>query len=100
MAPRVNHLWSKTSPLLDDISRYRCLVGKTFLDDISHSYWLDIVYVVGVVSQFMAKPKQCHLDVAMRILEDIKGSIKRNGELRIEAYSNVSYVSDRSEVRS
>ena len=54
----------------------------------------------------MAKPRQCHIDVAMRILEYIKGSpskgllFKKNGHLRIEAYLDASYASDRGDGKS
>jgi len=34
----------------------------------------DIAYVVGVVSQFMQKPRTIHLDAAYRILRYLKGS--------------------------
>lgn len=33
-----------------------------------------IAYVVGVVSQFMQKPRMIHLDAAYRILRYLKGS--------------------------
>lgn len=54
----------------------------------------------------MVKPRQCHLDAAMRILEYIKKSLdkellfKKNDHLRLEAYSNVNYVGDRGDRKS
>lgn len=41
---------------------------------LTHCHETDIAYVVREVSQFMTKPRQCHLNVAMKILEYIKRS--------------------------
>ena len=85
------------------MSRYRCLDGKFIYLTVTRP---DIAYVVGVVSQFMTKPRQYHLDAVMKILEYFKGLpskgllFNNNGYLKIEAYSNVSYANDRGNRKS
>ncbi|KAK3015077.1 hypothetical protein RJ639_007464 [Escallonia herrerae] len=54
---------------LPDAYPYRKLVGSLLYLTISRP---DISYSVGVISQFMQKPRKLHLDVAKRILRYLK----------------------------
>ena len=54
-----------------DRESYQGLVGKLIY--LSHTR-PDIVYAIGVVSQFMDNPKETHLRVVYRILQDFKGT--------------------------
>lgn len=64
---------SKTEgKLLKDPSLFRQIVGSVLYLTITRP---DIVYVVGVVSQFMDKPCEGHLSAAKRILRYVKGTL-------------------------
>jgi len=75
--------------LFGDISQYRRLKGKLLTVTIA-----DVAYTVGLVSQFMHKPREIHWKTALEILIYIKGSpskellYKKHGCLRIEAFSD------------
>ncbi|KAL1548051.1 Beta-galactosidase 8 [Salvia divinorum] len=56
---------------LADREKYQRLVGKLIY--LSHTR-PDITYAVGVVSQFMHKPQEDHMEAAMRILQYLKGT--------------------------
>ncbi|KAL0370961.1 UNVERIFIED_CONTAM: Retrovirus-related Pol polyprotein from transposon RE2 [Sesamum angustifolium] len=58
----------------------------------------DISFAVGLVSQFMDKPRSVHWEAAIRILKYIKTSpgrgllFKQHGHVKIEAYSDADYA--------
>ena len=60
-----------TGELLPDSSKYRRLIGKLMYLTLSR---LDITYVVNRLSQFLAKPRVSHMQVATRILQYVKGT--------------------------
>jgi len=55
--------------LVENTTVYRCIVGSLIYMTIT---WLDLSYVVGVVSQFMQTPRKPHLDEVSCILRYIK----------------------------
>ncbi|KAK1441129.1 hypothetical protein QVD17_06967 [Tagetes erecta] len=66
----VNFCKSNTS-LLENISGYQQLLGKLIY--LSHTR-PDISYAVQYLSQFMHKPTQAHLQLALRVLRYLKGA--------------------------
>lgn len=60
--------------------------------------WVDISYVISLVSQFMHSPKADHLTVVHRILRYLKGSIdwgilhKCHGHVNAEPHTDASWV--------
>ena len=63
--------WDDTSDYLEDKASYRRLVGKLIYLTVTRP---DISFAVGVVSQFMERPRTIHWDAALRILKYIKAS--------------------------
>ncbi|CAM8901506.1 unnamed protein product [Rhodiola kirilowii] len=59
------------APLLDDPLQYRKLVGKLIYLTITRP---DLSYSVHVLSQFMQKPTQDHLQAVQRVLRYLKGA--------------------------
>jgi len=59
---------------------------------------LQIELVHYLVSQFMHQPKEIHLEVALRIVQYLKGTpgrgilFERNGSVRLEAYTDADYA--------
>ncbi|KAL0358150.1 UNVERIFIED_CONTAM: Retrovirus-related Pol polyprotein from transposon RE2 [Sesamum calycinum] len=80
---------------LEDKTKYRRLVGKLIYLTVTRP---DISFAVGLVSQFMDKPRSIHWEAALRILKYIKASpgkgllFKRHGHVKIEAYSDADYA--------
>ncbi|KAL0336490.1 UNVERIFIED_CONTAM: Retrovirus-related Pol polyprotein from transposon RE2 [Sesamum radiatum] len=80
---------------LEDKTKYRRLVGKLIYLTVTRP---DISFAVGLVSQFMDKPRLVHWEAALRILKYIKASpgkgllFKRHGHVKIEAYSDADYA--------
>nr|KYP52584.1 hypothetical protein KK1_025538 [Cajanus cajan] len=78
-----------------DKEMYQRLVGRLIY--LSHTR-PDIAYAVSLISQFMHSPKETHLQVAHRILQYLKGTpgrgilFKRNGNVKLEAYTDADYA--------
>ncbi|KAL0342967.1 UNVERIFIED_CONTAM: Retrovirus-related Pol polyprotein from transposon RE1 [Sesamum angustifolium] len=66
----------------------------------------DISFAVGLVSQFMDKPRSVHWEAALRILKYIKASpskgllFKRHGHVKIETYSDADYAGAKDDRKS
>ena len=67
-------LWDESGPIFEDVTQYNRLVGKLIYLTITRP---DITYDVGLVSQFMHKPRKVHWKVALRIQTYIKGSPRK-----------------------
>ncbi|WVY92731.1 hypothetical protein V8G54_031819 [Vigna mungo] len=70
---------------------YQRLVGRLIY--LSHTR-PDIAYAVSLISQFMHSPKETHLQAAHRILQYPGRGIlfKRNGNVKLEAYTDADYA--------
>ncbi|WVY99969.1 hypothetical protein V8G54_026039 [Vigna mungo] len=74
---------------------YQRLVGRLIY--LSHTRQ-DIAYAVSLISQFMHSPKETHLQAAHKILQYLKGTpgrgilFKRNGNVKLEAYTDADYA--------
>ncbi|XP_062152127.1 uncharacterized mitochondrial protein AtMg00810-like [Alnus glutinosa] len=81
--------------LLSDASEYRRLIGRLLYLTITRP---DLAYLVQTLSQFMAQPRQPHLDAAYRVLRYIKYApaqglfFPANGDLRLKAFCDSDWV--------
>ncbi|KAF3621565.1 putative deacetylvindoline O-acetyltransferase-like [Capsicum annuum] len=66
-----NHIGHISDAELDDITGYQILIRKLIYLTITRP---GTCFVVQVLSHFMQRPKQSHLDAALRILRYLKGS--------------------------
>ena len=79
-----------------DKEAYQRLDGRLIY--LSHTR-PDIAYEVSIVSQFMHKPKELHLQSIYRILHYLKGTLgkgilfKKEAKLTLEAYTDADYTS-------
>lgn len=66
----------------------------------------DLMFVVCLISRFMAKPKEEHMQAAKRVLRYLKGTLefsvfyKRGSELKVKAYTDSDYAGDIDDWRS
>ncbi|KAK6146357.1 hypothetical protein DH2020_020226 [Rehmannia glutinosa] len=65
-------LHKDSGTLLDDASSYRRLVGKLLYLTLTRP---DLTFVVHKLSQFVASPRDAHLNAAYQVLRYIKGTI-------------------------
>ena len=92
MDPNVK-LFSNQRESSANLGRYCKLVGKLYYLMIT---WLDISFVVSVVSQFLDFPCKIHWDAVMQILGYIKGrlgkglSYEDKGHTQIVGYFDVN----------
>ncbi|KAI3825951.1 hypothetical protein L1987_07722 [Smallanthus sonchifolius] len=76
---------------LSDVTGYQKLIGKLIYLTLTRP---DISYTVGCLSQFMHKPLNSHLKIAMRLLRYLKGSpgkgcmFSKSDHLKITAYAD------------
>ncbi|KAL0318213.1 UNVERIFIED_CONTAM: Retrovirus-related Pol polyprotein from transposon RE1 [Sesamum calycinum] len=95
--------WNDDGNYLEDKIKYRRLVGNLIYLTVTRP---DISFAVGLVSQFMDKPRSVHWEAALKILKYIKTSpgrgllFKRHGHVKIEAYSDADYVGSKDDRKS
>ncbi|KAL6180223.1 hypothetical protein ACLB2K_046890 [Fragaria x ananassa] len=89
--------------LLADASQYRRLVGRMIYLTITRP---DLVYAVHILSQFMDKPRQTHLDAAHQVLRYVKHTpgqgifLPAKGKLELTAYCDADWARCRDIRRS
>nr|KYP33440.1 Copia protein [Cajanus cajan] len=78
-----------------DKEMYQRLVGRLIY--LSHTR-PDIAFAMSLVIQFMHQPREAHLQVALRIVQYLKGTsergilFKQNKNVSLEAYMDVNYA--------
>ncbi|XP_074377149.1 secreted RxLR effector protein 161-like [Apium graveolens] len=88
---------------LKNVRTYRTLVGSLIYLTITRP---DISFSVGVVSQFMQKPRKPHLDAANRILRYLKHTInyglmyKEGADILLSGFTDADWAGDPSSRRS
>ena len=60
------------SPKVEDIKRYKSLIGNLIYLTMTRP---NITFVVSVLSQYMQDPQQCHWDACYKVLRYLKGTI-------------------------
>ncbi|KAL6185670.1 hypothetical protein ACLB2K_041800 [Fragaria x ananassa] len=81
--------------LLHDPSQYRRLVGRLIYLTITRP---DLVYAVHILSQFMDKPRQPHLEAAHKVLRYIKQApgqgilLPAKGPLQLKAFCDADWA--------
>ncbi|RVX11462.1 Retrovirus-related Pol polyprotein from transposon RE1 [Vitis vinifera] len=84
----------KEEPVVDK-RMYQRLVGRLIY--LAHTR-PDITYSMSVISQFMHDPREPHLQIAYRVLHNLKGNLgkgilfKKNNTFALEAYTDANYV--------
>jgi hypothetical protein len=84
---------------LQDPSRYRHIVGNLVYLTITRP---DIAHVVHILSQFISAPTLVHYGHLLHVLRYLRGTTSRglfydcNSPLRLHAYSNATWASDRT----
>lgn len=74
---------------------YQRLVGKLIY--LSHIR-LDVAFIVSLVSQFMHRQKEIHLQITLQIVQYVKGTpgrgilFERNGSVGLKAYTDADYA--------
>ncbi|XP_041999826.1 uncharacterized mitochondrial protein AtMg00240-like [Salvia splendens] len=82
---------------LADREKYQRLVGKLIY--LSHTR-PDITYAVGIVSQFMHKPQEDHMEAALKIVRYLKGTVgygvllEKGGDLKVHGYIDADWASN------
>ncbi|KAL0363865.1 UNVERIFIED_CONTAM: Retrovirus-related Pol polyprotein from transposon RE2 [Sesamum angustifolium] len=76
---------------LEDKTKYRRLVGKLIYLTVTRP---DISFVVGLVSQFMDKPRSVHWEAALRILKYIKSSPVARSSAKVEYRAMAHTISE------
>lgn len=88
---------------LRDRAWYKHLVGKLIY--LSHTIH-DIPYAIGILSQLMHKPQVDQMESALRVLRYVNRypcsgvSLRKNGHLQVEAYTNVNWAGNSVDRRS
>ena len=81
--------------LIDDPSQYRRLIGRLMYLTLTRP---DICYVVNKLSQFLNKPRQLHMLVAVRVLQYIMGTPKQGlffsakFDFKLKAFCDVDWA--------
>jgi hypothetical protein len=83
------------SPLPEDVTRYRAMVGKLLYLTVTRS---DICFAVGRLSQFMQSPREVHWDGVYHVVRYLKQaprkglSLMKNDHFKVWGYSDADYV--------
>jgi len=88
-----------------NMTRYKQMVGSLMYLSVTRP---DIMFVVGLISRYMEKPTNLHIQAIKRILRYVKGSVnlgiyyKREAasDERLMAYSDNDYAGDQDDLRS
>ena len=98
MEPNLD-MWKEDDDF-EDSAQYRRLVGKLIYLTVTRP---DIAHVMGLISQFMEKPKKCHQEADCNILRYIKKSpgkglwFKKNKHKNLVGFSYANYASDKGD---
>ena len=82
---------------LEDPTIYRQLVGSLIFFTMRRP---DIAFTVGVVSRYMQKPRNFHLELVQRIVKYVKGTLdygllyKKEEECEMTGYYDADYARD------
>ncbi|GAV84025.1 hypothetical protein CFOL_v3_27470 [Cephalotus follicularis] len=82
--------------VLSDPSPYRQMVGQLIYLTVTHP---DIVYTVNILSQFMHKPRQTHMDAALHLLRYLKATpgqgilLSSQSDFSFKAYCDSDWAS-------
>ena len=94
----VNHgLKFEDGEKLANRDEYQRLVGKLIY--LAHTR-PNIAYVVGVISQFVHKPQENHMDATLRIVRYLKGTagygvlLRKNDDLEVDGYTDADWASN------
>ena len=83
-----NHkLATSTSPLLNNGEQYRGLVGRLIYLSFTRP---DLAYSVQILSQFLGTPGRDHWDVAIRVIQYLKGCSGQGILLRLDCDLSLS----------
>ncbi|XP_019229121.1 PREDICTED: uncharacterized protein LOC109210201 [Nicotiana attenuata] len=82
---------SVESPLLDDASIFRQMVGSLQFLSFTRP---DIQFAVNLASQFLHKPRQIHLQAVKRIFRYLKGTISNGLQLYARSPLSLTIYSD------
>lgn len=80
---------------MEDASHYQRLIGRLIYLTMT---WLDISYVVHILSQFMHSPKLSHMDATIKVPKYLKGYpalgllLTRDGNLDIMTYCDSDWA--------
>ena len=88
-----------------DVIQYKQMVGILMYLSVTRP---DLMFGIGLISRYMERPTNLHMQAIKRILRYVKGSVnlgiyyKRKGanNERLMAYSNSDYAEDQDDRRS
>lgn len=86
-----HHLATDDSPFTAEPARYRRLVGRLIYLTNTRP---DISYSVHILSQFMQKPREGHMEAALRVVRFLKGTVGQGILLKSETDLQVSIYCD------
>ena len=82
--------WDDSKGIYEDAGRYRRLIGKLIYLTVTRP---NISYAIGLLSQFIHKPREVHWQCALHVLAYIKNTpgrgliYEKHSHLDVEAYS-------------